>query len=420
MRPFLFGLRVPVTGVICAGFVSIVTAGSAFGAPARGGPGLTVSAGAGCRVSLTKVSYDDPGADDAELVELFVDRVTGSAVHAWPLDASSTASGDAGGLRALCDAMAPLPASRDAASEPANTPPDSGMPQLTLSDCGLAALELVDGAGNACGTYRSIPLGAVPVPGDGYVVLCAVDSALAAAGRCDVMAAGRSALKNGWLQNGPSDGLRFVGTGVTAAVAVGYEQGPSCFAPSPVLLVDEAGAVVGANGAPEDDVNVFCDPAFVLLGAHDAPLRRANPCPREAAAADAGLSAADPHVAADGGAVPSERTPSRTARGASSPLLDAGLVAVPRRQAASPKVPGCSVARPGLSRAASPVGLWPALAVGLYRLLTRRTRRTPRIRGALPPPRRGPDPCGSFARSGSSRRRSPSRSLCVTHQAHPS
>ena len=97
-----------------------------------------------------------------------------------------------------------------------------GDASLTLGACGLAAIELIDGQNGACAVYRTIPVADLDVPPDDTVVLCSPDTAFAPS--CDITAAGRSALKDGWLQNGPSDGIRLRGT-AGVDVEIGYEFG---------------------------------------------------------------------------------------------------------------------------------------------------------------------------------------------------
>src|SRR6185436_13378986 len=75
--------------------------------------GVRVAEGGRCSVSLVALSYDDPGADDAEFVELHVEGV------AAPTDAGTSAGDDAG----------------DASTGPGPLTP------LTLADCGLATIE---------------------------------------------------------------------------------------------------------------------------------------------------------------------------------------------------------------------------------------------------------------------------------------
>jgi hypothetical protein len=355
--------RSAVLLVVC----TVLCMNSALGAPLRAG--VAISEGAGCRVSLTKVSYDDPGADDAELLELFVERLSDAG-----------ASADAG------------LASSDAAAGPA---------MLTLGDCGLGALELVNGGGGACETYRTLPLSSLPVPNDDYVTFCATDSLLA--GVCDVKTAGLSALKNGWLQNGPSDGLRFVDRDGSVMLELAYEGGPPCFARDALHLVDETGQLAGAS-EPTDDVNTFCGDRFVLLSPAAAPLRGEAGCPVAAprvlgdAALTTPVGVSGPDSGAGGRSWTAERAPAIPSRGTPSPSgtlgLDAGLVAIARTASVPPKAPGCSLI-PGATSRGFPVGGGRLVsAIALIFALTRCARRERTVEDDFPlytnhPPRRG-------------------------------
>jgi len=317
-----------------------------------------------CRVSVSKVSYDDPDADDAEFLEFRVERTSGDA-GAVPEHACSTS---------------------DAAQSPSPLEAGIGAPQ-TLADCGLSTLELVNGGSGACEKYRSLAVGTLSVPDDGYVVLCAVDSTLATAGLCDATAVGTSTLKNGWLQNGPNDGLRFLGPAGEPLVELGCEGGPACFVGA-TLLPEESGKLPGATG-PEDDVAALCGAEYRLLPASEAPLRSEPGC--ASGAMDSGVS---------GNAIPPDASPwlpeyvppgtGGSSWVSSSAATGTGGLSV--SHGSVPSAPSCSAA---VGR--HPGSAWPAL-LGLAVGVTLRTRR----------------PCpGSRARSraryGSSRPRLPSR-----------
>jgi hypothetical protein len=296
-------------------------------------PGIAVSHGPECSVALVAASYDDPGVDDAEFVEL---RVDGSRRH----DAGASQ------LRASLDAGSDGSAGNDAGASP------------TLASCGLAALDLVDGANGGCATYRHIPLGAVPIPADGYVVLCTAGSTVDARAHCDVTTAGSSALRGGWLQNGPNDGFRFVPV-ADGPIVVAYEGSPACFPTGSAELSSESGAYGG--DATIDDVNVACGGRFVLLSEGDVPLRAEPACPAPIAsgfdAAVGDTSAVDgtgAHIATDAGldaAWTPERAPTPANRGPShtyGPLsIDAGPLGAEPSPRSPPKAPGCGVARAG-------------------------------------------------------------------------
>jgi hypothetical protein len=262
----------------------------ARGAPAH--PGLVITEAPACRVVLTKLSYDGPGADDEEFIELFVERtgrVTGDPPTAI----------DAGSSMPACHAPHP-------SAESGPSPTDGGVPEeagldvasrgLTLGDCGLGELRLVNGGSGACDEYRIIPLGPVRVPDDGYIVVCAQDSVFSSA--CDVDTAGRSALKNGFLQNGPNDGLSFIDSGGVTRLEIGYEGGPPCFSPAFVAMVDETGET--SAGSLDDDVNVVCGSGFVLRPISEVPFRTAATC-STAGAGDAGADVAQRFRSGSGG-----------------------------------------------------------------------------------------------------------------------
>jgi hypothetical protein len=408
----------PLRSLRVALAIALATSGAAAStAPSRSvaPPGLVIAETLACRVALVAISYDDPGADDAEFIELRVDGANdggalvrtsdaGGAFHVDTADGGGDSGSGAGD------------GSLDAARGP------------TLGDCGLGELALVDGASGACNPYRTIPLANVPVPADGYVVLCPAGSSVDETAHCGVTTAGRSALRAGWLQNGPDDGLRFVATsGATADV--GYEGAPACFASNATELAPEVGQLDG--DAEVDDVNVFCDGRFVLLPADTVPLRSAVACPMPvdglAGELDAGRPDSAPSdaaldgEAADAAWVP-EHAPALAARGAApayGPLyVDAGPAGASKAAASLPRPPGCGVARSQLGVTASfggvsAVSLLLVLVTSLRRTTPRRgrssrltlptlpTRPSSAARASLPARAR----CG--VRSGSVRRRSP-------------
>ncbi|HTM45672.1 MAG TPA: hypothetical protein VL137_11990, partial [Polyangiaceae bacterium] len=189
-----------------------------------------------CQVALSKISYDSPGADAAEFLELRISGITESA-----------------GQRA------------------------------TLADCGLESVQLINGASAVCDVYRTIPVGALAVPADGYFVLCDASIQAALGVTCDLTAWDRSHLSAGWLQNGPNDGLllqgptpllyAYEGTALGCAQAVDQE------------IPADTGDLI--NGL--DDVVAACGNDFLRMSVQDAPLRGAALCP-QSGAADAGAS----------------------------------------------------------------------------------------------------------------------------------
>jgi hypothetical protein len=328
---------------------------------------LVISETPSCRVSLTKLSYDGPGADDDEFIELVVERFATDTGGPPKKDAGPPAPACNGshepadaGARAG-DAMAPSDARADVVS---------GRP--TLGDCGLGELRLINGGGGACDEYRTIPLGSVAIPDDGYVVLCAQDSVFSAA--CDVDTAGRSALRNGFLQNGPTDGLRFVGVSGAVALEVGYEGAPACLSPSASRMVDETGEAFGAPGV--DDVNVVCSGRFELRAATEAPFRGANPC-RAAQGGDSGVATPSFDATSTGpkpNVVPPEFAPDSGTSYQAFTMPDAAVTVPPRITGPAVDPPSCGVAmRRRTSEHAACAGLGLALAS-----LRRRRLRRPR------------------------------------------
>lgn len=240
-RPFLRGCFF----LSCASICGSVAAAPLF---------PTIAETPSCRVTLAKASYDDPDGDDAEFLELFVERRSlptidgGRADGAVPSDSSSPA-----GLL-----------------QDASTSSDSGSSMArTLGDCGFGSIELVNGGSGACDKYRTLLVADVRIPDDGHVVLCAIDSSLATAAKCDASTFGLTTLKNGWLQNGPNDGIRFLGTATELLSEVGYEGGPACFTSS-ARLVDETGTFSPIITLAEDDVNVLCGDGYRLVAASSA------------------------------------------------------------------------------------------------------------------------------------------------------
>jgi MYXO-CTERM domain-containing protein len=402
-KSFLLGSRSLFSlARLAATLVVAATSVARAAPPSTASEGLAISASARCRVALTKVSYDDPGADDAELIELQVTSLQGALPAAAGVhDAGAVATCGSGrpspGANGGADASGPDGGALDAAAGGGEAP-------VTLGDCGLRELSLLDGNGGACNVYRTISLADVPLTPDGWVTLCAAGSALDALQGCDVTSAGHAALKAGWLQNGPSDGLRFVGTDGAALLDVGYEGGPACFSASARSLVTETGeSAASASGDPTDDVNVYCGDHFELLPATAAPLRAAAACPVVVTSDGGASDATRTLTSAEAGTMDSgwspERAPStpsrRKAAATSASYLDAG--APPSSPAASmPKPPGCAVS-PGGSAAAPRAGCLAALGVVALSAVIRRRRRRTLPRAALR--------AGSSARCGSWLRR---------------
>ena len=358
-RSFCVPLRVPVAIAIA------VSPGAVLAAPAPPQNGVVVARRDACSVSLVATSYDDPGVDEAEFIELRVEGSsnlepdgTSSANDATPrnVSAGTAAIAEEGGVPADAGADAAPP------SDPPPSPDADVSP--TLASCGLSELDLVDGANGGCAVYRRIPLGDVPIPADGFVVLCPAGSSVDDRAHCDVTAAGRSALRGGWLQNGPNDGFRFVASQSGGAVDIAYEGRPACFGSDGIALSTESGAEGG--DAAVDDVNVACGGRFVLLAQSAVPFRSNPMCPvpQDAStsdgAADGGYAGSVVSAANDAGLdapwTP-ERAPPPANRGSShvdGPLyVDAGSLASARSTQSAPKPPGCAVARTGSNDDAS-------------------------------------------------------------------
>jgi len=281
-----------VTPLLLLSVVSVLTVSLAHAAPPF------VAASPTCRVSLTQLSYDDADADDAELMVLRVERLTtafgGGAPAPAPLPAPDPVPcippDVEGGSSGLDSGSSLDAASLDAASEPG---------PLVLGDCGLERLELVSGGSGACDVYRTLPLAEVPVPDDGYVVLCATDSTLAQSGVCDLLAAGNAALKNGWLQNGPADGLRFVVVD-GSSVELAYEGSPACFSAAAMTLPEESG-YIDASGPSPDDVATLCSGGYTLRPLSVEDLRAPNACNAPPSVQRDGAAPLPPASCTDGG-----------------------------------------------------------------------------------------------------------------------
>jgi hypothetical protein len=183
---------------------------------------------------LSKLSYDSPGADVAEFLELHVEGTVESA-----------------GQRA------------------------------TLGDCGLDHIGLLNGGDANCASYRQIPLATQIVPADRYFVMCSSDAQAALGTSCDFTSWGTSRLANGWLQNGPSDVIALIGPQSTHYA---YEGVPAqCGDASWLDLPADTGVAI--DGV--DDVIAACGEDHLRLSAIQAPLRAPAQCP-VAAQPDAG------------------------------------------------------------------------------------------------------------------------------------
>lgn len=180
------------------------------------------AARASCTMFLDRLSYDDPGVDDEEWIQLVV--------------------------------------------------VSDGSPS-TFADCGVGTLELLNGSGAGCPVYESIALGSLPIPSDGNLVICSPQSTLGAA--CHGTLENGSVLENGWLQNGP-DALRLVSMDGTELWSAGYGGAVPCDV-AESLPPDRD--VTSANGSTSDGVLVRCGNGFVLVAYQDAMPGQAASCP---------------------------------------------------------------------------------------------------------------------------------------------
>lgn len=347
---------------------------------------LTISESPMCMVALTKLSYDDPEADDEEFIELTVTRNPASSAGLPPGDGSlhpTSASEVIGSCHA--DAGTPIADAGVGAAE------DAGA--LSLADCGLDRLELLNGGSDGCPIYRTIQLAQVRVPPGGTVLICAAASPLSTLYGCDVSTTGSSALSNGWLQNGPGDALRVVSAGMTTLL--GYESVPTaCGAPSAELAV-ETGEAFGAA----DDVNTFCG-SFVLSPRDQAEPRTPNACssPSVDGSVEVAAPPVTPSTAGTSGSATSLGNATQTVFTGAPPappverLPEGGLTTSDggestERPTPPPAGPGCSVP----PQRSAPRGL--GFVAVLLAALARRVRLRRRAWRALRPFLRGPTSC---------------------------
>ncbi len=285
-----------------------------------------------CQVVLSRLSYDDPSADDAEFIELRVPDAPG---------------------------------------------------RVRLGDCGLSEIRLLDGSGPGCEVYRTLALAEFLTDTRGYFVICSAKSQLHEDIVCDYTGGSSSGLPNGWLQNGPDDGVELFGEeSVLVRYSYAVESG-SCASADTVSLPKDANPSSSTDDALQDMVIVACETGYELVPLTAAPLRSAH-CPElelESAPPDAGLRA---ESELDGGEHDvSSATPARGSvlqqEGSVVPLpWDAAAVSGVPDSSATPTSPHGEVPQVGCSlpagRAGKPVldGLLPAAAL----LLVCRRRRT--------------------------------------------
>ncbi len=204
--------------------------------PAGGADGGT------CQLVLSRLSYDDPGVDDSEFIELRVMNGSG---------------------------------------------------RVRLDECGVVRLELTNGEGE-CGVYREFELAAQTTDPRGFFLICASDSWIGMEVGCDLTTSSSGSLKNGWLQNGPGDGLRLIrGDGTEAATYVyGSVDGTCPLAGSIELPLDESSPSL-SKAASDDDVIALCNGGYEVHPITSSPLRSTD-CPDVPAAVetDGGASSA--------------------------------------------------------------------------------------------------------------------------------
>ncbi len=139
-----------------------------------------------------------------------------------------------------------------------------GSVKRTLGDCGLARIELLNG-NNHCEVYDKFDVKDVVVPADGYVVIC---NRSAANPRCDINTG-----KIGWLQNAgraDTDEISFIDEGGKTVVHGFYGgDGNATCVPSA-----GAGTVVELerefNSDDPDQVNLDCGSGFHKVDIADA------------------------------------------------------------------------------------------------------------------------------------------------------
>jgi hypothetical protein len=178
----------------------------------------------GCSVRLERLSYDDPGTDDEEWLQLSVSNGEGA---------------------------------------------------LSFLECGVLALEIVNGDDPGCAAARRIELGSRAIPESGHLVICSAESTVASGWGCDVTESATGALNDGWLQNGPET-VRLVGIDEEEIWSFPYGRGGHCSS-TPELPEDQGGIEV--DGAEVDDVLVRCGEGFARLAAPEAPPRAPARCP---------------------------------------------------------------------------------------------------------------------------------------------
>lgn len=283
--------------------------------------------GRSCDVRLSQLSYDDPGADDNEWIE----------------------------LRVTC----------------------AGATPATLGEAGVAELALFNGGSSGCPIYRRVALADVRVGPSGFSVICSAGSELDLDLGCEQSASSTGVLGQSWLQNGPGDGLALIdGAGeVIGAYIYGAPGSGAGSCPGAILISEDPGPSQG-----EDSAVVVCPEGDVVVPMSQAPLRSAPNCSASNAKGDSGAEAVAEDSSSEGApaawptgtvrhAEPTHVTePAATPRAA----LDAGS---PTKSAASaPPELGCGftpLARSGVFAGSALVAV---LFVALHTFGARRAR----------------------------------------------
>jgi len=239
-RAALFGAVLPFS------VTAFVACGDNSGSPADSvgsdQEAVVVASSADCRVELTKVNYDNPSTDTANVIELHVVRTSATAA-------------------------------------------------TTLGDCDLSKLVHVSGTNpRSCSVAWTVDLANVAIPNDDYVVICGHGSSITA---CDITTSTTGNLAADMLQNGDSDGLAFYDSTGAAVSDVVWEGINGCFTSPRQTEIQKEG-----NGSP-DMVNIACGADYILADVGTAPLRKPNPCP---VVPDAGAGGAATGGASTGGA----------------------------------------------------------------------------------------------------------------------
>ncbi|MGE3669813.1 MAG: hypothetical protein AB7K71_09145, partial [Polyangiaceae bacterium] len=201
---------------------------------------IGVGSGTTCRVELTKVNYDEPGADSGNFVELHVIR-------------------------------------------------DSGSTATTFGECGLGKVQHVNG-GNSCASVWVVDVSAMTIPNDDYLVICGKDGIATSSSLCDVTVATSGSIGTDLLQSGPDD-IYFFDTADNLILDARYENGSDCTNSATQIQLQ------AENGDSPDQTNVACNDAFMLVDTSTVTLRQAYACP----VSDAGTDAAGGSGGSTGG-----------------------------------------------------------------------------------------------------------------------